>query len=243
MKILFLFFSHRILSTTRSAVKTGIVLGLFLYIGFALQTVGLQYTTASKSAFFTGMLVVLTPLVHFTAQNFLNIKKKPLKIGNIIGVGCAGIGLYFMTSPTGSGLNVGDILTLVCALMFAFYIVYLDTVPMECDKIQMTFVMFFTCGLLGFMSAAVFEDFKIQSTNEFIAALLYLTVFATVIAMGVQNRYQGYTTPTRAAVIFALEPVVAAVFAYFIRDEILGAIGIFGGGMIVFGVLISEISD
>ncbi|MBI4549101.1 MAG: DMT family transporter [Ignavibacteriae bacterium] len=241
--LLFLIFPRRILSTSRSAVNSGVILGLFLFIGFALQTIGLLYTTASKSAFFTGMLVVLTPIVHFAAQYFLNVRKKPLKVGNIVGVGNAAIGLYLMTSPASGGFTLGDGLTLLCALMFAFYIVYLDSVPTETDKMQLTFVMFFVCGVLGLLCAVSWENIHIQLTDEFIAALLYLTIFATVIAMAVQNRYQGDTTPTRAAVIFALEPVVAAVFAYVVREENIGTLGVIGGMIIISGLLLSELSD
>lgn len=241
--LLFLFFSRRILWTSYSAAKSGTILGVFLFVGFALQTVGLQYTTASKSAFFTGMLVVLTPIVYFIAQNFFNIKKKSLKVGNVFGAMVAAVGLFFMTSPSGGGFNIGDGLTLLCALMFAFYIVYLDTVPAQTDKMQMTFVMFLICGLIAFLCAVIFENLQTQFSTEFITALLYLTIFATVITMAIQNRYQGYTTPTRAAVIFALEPVFAAVFAYFVRGEVLGAMGSIGGMIVILGVLSSEFSD
>lgn len=239
----FIAFPRRILSTTRVALKTGIVLGLFLYIGFAMQTVGMQYTTASKSAFFTGMLVVLTPIVHFFAQNVLSITRKPLKLGNLLGVACAAAGLYLLTAPSGGSFNIGDGMTLICALTFAFYIVYLDTVAPEVDKMQVTFVMFLECGILGLACSLLFEPIRVDYSRDFLIALLYLTIFATVVAMGVQNRYQGDTTPTRAALIFAMEPVIAGILAYFIRGEIIGTLGVVGGGVIVTGLLLSEFSD
>ena len=239
----FIAFPRRILSLSGASLKAGIILGCFLFLGFALQTIGMQYTTASKSAFFTGMLVVLTPVVHFFAQNVLAIRRKPLKLGNLLGVACAAIGLYLLTSPSGGSFNVGDFLTLICALTFAFYIVYLDTVSPEVDKMQMTFVMFMVCGVMGFGSALLFERIQVDYSGTFIVALLYLTIFATVVAMGVQNRYQGDTTPTRAALIFALEPVIAGILAYVVRGELIGAPGVVGGGVILTGLLLSEFSD
>ncbi|MBI1807542.1 MAG: DMT family transporter [Ignavibacteria bacterium] len=241
--VLFAFFPKRLIRIPRSAITSGSVLGVFLYIGFAFQTVGLQYTTASKSAFFTGMLVVLTPIVHFIAQHFLKLQKKALKVGNIIGVICAATGLYLLTSPSDGGFNIGDGLTLICALMFAFYIVYLDFVSDEPDKMQLTFVMFLVCAVLGMACALLFEHIDAHYTAQYITSLLYLTIFATVIAMGVQNRYQGDTTPTRAAVIFAMEPVIAGIFAYVVRGEIIGIGGMIGGGAIIAGLLLSEFSD
>lgn len=241
--ILIVLYNRRVSLVPLSTYLKGSILGLLLFIGFALQTIGLQYTTASKSAFFTGMLVVLTPIVHFTVQHFLKMQKKPLRYGNIIGVICSAIGLFLLTSPEGSSFNIGDAMTLVCAVLFAFYIVYLDFASVEPDKLQLTYVQFLVCGFLGLISAWIFEDIKIELTTDFIASLLYLTIFATVIAMWVQNRFQGDTTPTRAAVIFSIEPVVAAFFAYYLRDEILGMIGIIGAVIIMMGVMLSEFSD
>jgi drug/metabolite transporter (DMT)-like permease len=87
------------------------------------------------------------------------------------------------------------------------------------------------------------EEIKFTVTTGTVAEIAYLTIFATVITMWVQNRYQGETTPTRAAVIFALEPVVAALLAYAVRDERIGTAGIIGGGIILTGILLSEFSD
>lgn len=241
--IVLILFYKRVSVVPISTMLKGAVLGTFLFFGFALQTVGLQYTTASKSAFFTGMLVVLTPIVHFTVQHFLKMEKKPLRAGNIIGVIFAAFGLFLLTSPEGSSFNYGDALTLGCAFLFASYIVYLDFASSEPDKLQLTYVQFLVCGMLGLISAIIFEDSYIIFSWQFISGLLYLTIFATIISMWVQNQFQGDTTPTRAALIFAMEPVIAAGFAYYFRNEIIGVIGVFGGIIILLGLLISEFSD
>ncbi len=241
--ILFVLFPRRLRALPRSALKRGSVLGFFLFTGFALQTVGIQYTSASKSAFFTGMLTVLTPVVQFSAGRVSGRGGKPLKLGNILGVVLAGFGLYLMTSPSGAGFSAGDGMTLVCALMFACYIVYLDSASDEPDKVQLTFVQFVFCGIAGLAVALPFESTRVSITAEYALSLLYLTLFATVLAMWVQNRFQGDTTPTRAAVIFAMEPVIAALFAYAVRGEMIGVAGAFGAAMILAGLLLSEGSD
>lgn len=236
-------FPRRFFSIPLSTVQKGSVLGLLLYVGFALQTIGMQYTTASKSAFFTGMLVVLTPIVHVSVQHIFRLPRRGLKLGNVVGVVCAAIGLYLLTSPAGSGFNIGDFLTLFCALMFAGYIVYLDFASGEPDKLQLTFIQFVVCGVLGLICALPFEDIRVATSGGYIVSLLYLTIFATVIAMWVQNRFQGDTTPTRAAVIFALEPVIAGILAYVFRGENIGITGVVGGGIIITGLLLSEFSE
>lgn len=223
--------------TTRGSFTKGGILGVLLFVGFILQTVGLQYTSASKSAFITGMLVVLTPICQIV------IERRPPQLGNLLGIVLVTIGLYLLTSPEGSEFNIGDLLTLGCALCFALYIVYLDIFSQEHNPIQLTFHQSLVSGLLAFLGVLVYEEVVWKPTPQLLGALAYLTVFATLIALFVQVKYQKDTTPTRAAVIFSVEPVFAAIFAYFFAGEVIGAIGAVGGGLIVTGMLVSELSD
>lgn len=238
-----LIFRKRMGSMARNAILPGLILGSLLFAGFAFQTIGLQYTTASKSAFFTGMLVVFTPIFHYAAQEWLSLPRKALLGGNLFGVLLSAAGLYMLTSPAGGGFTIGDGETLVAAALFAAYIVYLDTVDRKVDRMQMTFVTFLTCGVVGGLAALFTEEVSITMGPAFIWPLAYLTVFATVISLGMQNRFQGDTTPTRAAVIFSLEPVIAAVFAYFVLSEVLGPVGLAGAATIFCGLIISELSE
>jgi drug/metabolite transporter (DMT)-like permease len=214
----------------------GAILGLLLFLGFATQTVGLLYTGASKSAFITGMMVVFTPICQ------LLIERRAPKVGNVIGIVLVAIGLLFLTSPAGSEFNIGDALNLFCAVTFALYIVYLDVFSKDQDPVHLTISQFVVCTILGLASAGLFETVRFIPTPGALGALLYLTVFATVIAISVQVRYQKDTTPTRSAIIFSIEPVLAAGFAYLLLGEILGPWGLLGGAVIVVGVLVSELS-
>lgn len=241
--ILLAIFRGRLVRIPRSTIVKGSILGIFLFIGFAFQTVGLKYTTASKSAFFTGLLVVLTPIVHAVVQRIFGLPRKILRLGNLIGVACVACGLYLLTSPAGAEFNYGDSLTLVCAFMFAFYIVYLDWASSEPDKLQLTYVQFIFCGLAGILTAVGFETIEVSWSARSVISFSYLAIFATIIAMWVQNRFQGETTPTRAAVIFSLEPVIAAVFGYLVRGENVGTAGVIGGAIMLAGVLLSEFSE
>jgi drug/metabolite transporter (DMT)-like permease len=241
--ILFLFSVRTCTRIPAPALKHGLILGLLLYAGFVLQTVGINYTSASKAAFFTGMLVPFTPIVQFAAQKLFRAPKRSLKLGNVLGVVCAAAGLYLLTTPAGSGFTLGDGLNLACAVFFAGYIVYLDSVPQEVNKVQLTFVQFLFCGVVGLLVAAGAEEFSFCSSQECVYGLLYLTIFATVITMFLQNKFQGETTPTRAAVIFAIEPVVAALFAFVFRNELIGIPGVIGGAIVLGGLFLSEFSD
>lgn len=234
--LLALVFRKEVTGLTIGAAQKGAVLGGMLSVGFILQTIGLQYTSASKSAFITGMLVVFTPICQFF------IERRPPRKGNVIGVVLVTLGLYFLTSPEGSEFNIGDALTLVCALLFALYIVYLDMFGKEHNPAQLTLMQFVVAAFLGGAGAFLFEEVMFTPSGEFLLAIAYLAVFATVIAIYVQTRFQKDTTPTRSAVIFSLEPVFAAGFAFLLLGEMLGVMGLLGGGLIVGGLLVSELS-
>lgn len=231
-----LIFRRQAFSATKDSFIKGGILGILLFIGLATQTVGLQYTGASKSAFITGMLVVFTPICQ------LVIERRPPKVGNVIGILLVTVGLYLLTSPAGSEFNIGDSLNLVCAVTFALYIVYLDVFSKGRDPVHLTIAQFVTCAILGSASSILFEHPIFMPTTGAYAALIYLTIFATVVALFVQTRYQKDTTPTRSAVIFSIEPVIAAGFAYAALGEVLGLLGVIGGSFIVAGVLVSELS-
>ncbi len=229
-------FFRRVRAMTKPALLNGSILGGLLFFGFATQTIGLQYTTASKSAFITGMMVVFTPICQ------LVIERRPPKVGNIIGVVLVTAGLYLLTSPAGAKFNLGDGLNLLCAVSFALYIVYLDIFSKQADSAQLTLVQFITCTILGAVTSGLFENAAFRASSESILALAYLIIFATIIAIYIQARFQKETTPTRSAIIFSIEPVIAATIAYFALGEFIGMLGIVGGVLIVGGLLVSELS-
>ena len=231
------FFYRRLRSITRDGVVKGLVLGLLLFFGFVLQTVGLKFTTASKSAFITGLMVVFTPIFQ------LIIERKAPKSGNIIGVLFVTLGLYLLTSPQGSKFNIGDTLTLICAILFSLYMVYLGVYGKDHDPAHLTFIQFALTAVLAAIAIPFLETAHLNLTFGFLMNMAYLAVMPTVIALYVMAKYQKYTTPTRSAIIYSLEPPIAAIFAYFIIDEQIGMIGAFGGILILSGLIVSELSD
>ena len=231
------FFSRRIFPLTRRQILRGGVLGVFLFAGFVAQTVGLTMTTASKSAFITGMMVVFVPLLQVV------IERRAPRIGNLAGVVVVTAGLWLLTSPAGAAPGTGDILTLVCAVLFAVYIVYIDLVAHEMSALQLTFIQMASNAVFAVAASAAFDTLPAHVPSGTVVALLYLTIFATLVTTFMQTRYQKETSPTRAAVIFTIEPVVAAVIAAIVLGEQIGIMGAAGGGLIIGGVLLSELSD
>lgn len=231
---LFLFRSIRMIP--RSTVRRGIVLGLMLGAGIVIQNIGIYRTTASKAAFITGLMVIFTPLAQ------LVIERRAPKLGNILGVIVVTLGLYLLTSPGGSGISSGDLIVLVSALIFGIYIVYLDIVAKTENVLQLSFVQVTMTTVAGAL-VVPFESPYITFTNQIIASLLYMGICATVFTTYMQTRFQKDTTPTRAVIIFTIEPVITAVLSYFFLGEVLGTVAIAGAVLIVGGILVSEFSD
>ena len=231
------FFSRRIFPLTRRQIARGLVLGVFLFLGFVAQTVGLTMTTASRSAFITGMMVVFVPLLQVV------IERRSPRIGNLVGVAVVTAGLWLLTSPAGAALGTGDVLTMVCAVLFAVYIVYIDVVAHEMSALQLTFIQMASNAIFALAGSALLDTLPARVPASTVIAVLYLTVFATVLTTFMQTRFQKETSPTRAAVIFTIEPVFAALSAALVLGEQIGVGGAAGGGLIIGGVLLSELSD
>ncbi len=236
--VFFLFFFRKKISRISfPTIIRGCILGFLLFAGFTGQTIGLSLTTASKSGFITGTLVIFTPLAQ------LIIERRPPSIGNIIGIILVTIGLWIFTSPQGSELNKGDWLTLFAAVIWGLYIVYLDIFSRNCNGVQLTFLQVVVTAILSTIVMPFVEVPFIRFTANIIIALAYTALLATVITTYTQTRYQKDTTPTRAAIIYSLEPVIAAVLAFYILDEHIGTLGVLGGGLIFMGLIISELLD
>lgn len=225
---------REIRATTRASLKAGIVLGLLLGIGFLLQTVGLTLTSASRTGFLTGTMVVFTPLLQ------LALERRAPTAGNVAGVLLVMIGLAMMTSPGGGAFGLGDLLVLACAVVFAASVVYLDIATREAFRGEIVFYQFVVTSLVALVALPFAGDAG-RWTPEAAGGTIYLAVFASAIAIFVQSKYQRESTPTRAAVIYSFEPVIAAAVAWLLIGERLEGWGLAGAAVIFAGLLASEL--
>ncbi len=217
-------------------MKGGTILGIFLFLGFAFQTFGLNYTYSSTVAFITGLNVLMVPIFAY----FL-FKTKPSIYSNI-GAVIAAIGLYFL-SASEIGFGKGEWLSFVCAVMFAAQVVLTAYYVKKCNIFVLVTFEFLAVSLLSLISSIIFDG-QIKPTilnQTFIFAITITAVFATVFAFFVQTAVQKFTTPVKTAIIFTLEPVSAGIAGYLFADEILNYWQFFGVFLILFGVLFAEI--
>lgn len=240
--VLLPFAIKRILKIDRALFWKGSLLGSLLFLGFTLQTIGLSDTTASRSAFITGLMVIFTPFFQFA------IEKRAPKFANLAGVAIVTAGLWFLTSPSGgspsgTGFTRGDALTLLCAVVFGLYIVMLDLFSKGAEALPLTFLQMLTPAVLGWLTLPLLETPVWYPTPNAIAALLFCALLGNVLSNYIQTRYQRDTTPTRAVIIFTIEPLWASILGYWMLREVIGYGGMAGGAMIIAGILVSELSD
>lgn len=232
-----IFFRKKIHLNNTADIKAGLFLSVFLYIGFVSQTIGMVYTSASNSALITGISVLLVPFVNYL------VIKKPVGIINWTGVMIVTTGLIFLTKPYEKGLNIGDFITFICAISWAYYIVYLDIISKKHNIYNLVIIQFLFVVVLSFPLAFILEGIKFTFNKNFILAVLYAGIPATLISTYWGNKYQKETTPTRAAIIFSIEQPAAVLLAIIFINEFIDTVQIIGGILMVSGVLFSEIFD
>lgn len=210
----------------RASGGVGVVLGVLLFLSFALQTLGLSYTTAAKCAFITGLNVVW--VACFAARHWQTW----------LAVALAVVSLWLMTGGDSAPLNVGDFLSLLCSLFFAAHILLLARLPKTADSGMLSIVQFGVVAALSLAASTIWEDRLLppEWTLNFVLALVVTVLGATVFSFWVQTHYQKFTTPTRTAIIFILEPVFAALIAIIWYDEALSATSGIGAALILLAM-------
>src|SRR4051794_34420731 len=212
--------------------RHGVVLGLALGIGYLLQTLGLQHTSAAVSGFITGMFVVLTPLIAAVV-----LRKPPAgPAWAAAGIATAGLGLL---SLQGFGMGIGELLTLGCALSFACHIVGLGEWSSRHDAYGLAVVQLLTTAVLC-AAVAVPGGLVVPPDASVWGALVLTALAATALAFVVQTWAQAHLAPTRAAVIMTMEPVFSGVFAVVVADERLGTKTVIGAVLVLAAMLLVE---
>ncbi|MGD6795148.1 DMT family transporter [Metabacillus indicus] len=222
---------------TKRSIAAGVTLGVFLFLGYAFQTVGLLYTTSSKAGFITGLSVMIVPLLSIWILK--ETARKTVYAAAAVGTA----GLYFLTFSGFSSFNQGDLLVFCCALAFALHILFTGKFSGQHDAWLLTIVQLFTVSILSFSASGLFEnvpDAGKMLTADVMLALFITAFFATAFAFFVQTKLQQYTTASRVALIYASEPVFAALTAYFFAGERLSSAGIFGCVLILTAMLMAE---
>lgn len=238
---LLVFERKQLKACSRKLVISGILIGFWLFIGYASQTAGLLYTTSSKAGFITGLSVVLVPVFSM----FL-LKHRPSNAA-FFGIIMATLGLYLLTMTDSVSLTIGDGLIFICAIAFALQIIFTGKYSNSFPSLLLTVIQIATVAVLSMIGSFLFEDWQLAFNPDIlfdsnvITALIITSVFATALAFLTQTTVQKYTTPTRVALIFATEPVFAAITGFIWAGDRL-TYSAFAGCLLIFaGMIFAEL--
>jgi len=234
--ILVVIFWKRLKKFNIMILKKGSLIGIFLFLGYTFQTVGIKYTTATKAGFITGLSVVLVPIIsHFFIKEKVNRN-------SVIGVVFAFIGLWFLNYNGGFSFNLGDFLVLLCAFSFAMHIISVGLFSKKLDYVLLAITQITVVFVLSLIMALIFERPAIHLfySSDIWWSIVITGIFATALAFYMQNRFQRHSTATKTAIIFSGEPIFAAMFAYLLLGEKVGLIAWAGGLLIIFGMIVSQ---
>jgi drug/metabolite transporter (DMT)-like permease len=218
-------------------LRGGVIAGLFLWFGYILQTFGLKFTSAGNSGFLTGLYIVLVPIISAAV-----FRRRP-QIVELLGAGFATAGMVLLALPSwsqGLPMNRGDLLTIGCAIAFAFHLLVLGYFSQR-ESFEAVALGQIVCATCLSAASLVLEPPKAIWSGGVVFAVVLTAVFATAVAFGLQTWAQQYTNATRTALIFTLEPVFALATAVYAGGEKLTAERALGGGLILVGILVVEL--
>lgn len=229
--------SEEKLKDRAGAIKAGVLMGVTLFMGFAFQIIGLQYTTPSKNAFLTALNVVIVPFIAFV------ILKKKIGAKGIIGAVMSVLGVALLSLNGDFTVSLGDGLTLLCAVGFAFQIFFTSEFVKKYPASVLNTVQMFTAFVLSAISLMIFGENDFHVTTQGWLSVLYLGVVSTTICYLLQTACQKYIDETKAAIILSMESVFGTIFSIMILHEVVTVRMIIGCAVILAAVIISNMSE
>jgi drug/metabolite transporter (DMT)-like permease len=245
--VLAVVYRSKLLVVNRKMLLGCAVVGVCLAAGYHFQTTGLEYTTPTKSAFITGTVVVIVPLL--SAFKFLRSAGQPRPGWRVaLGAAFAFAGLIFLTTPPGThfdellrSVNKGDWLTLGCAVSFSFHLLAIGWTSRWVPIPQLAFLQtVFAMLLIGATGAVVGHPY-LHWTTRLVVALLITGVLATALAFAVQSWAQTILPATHVAVILTMEPVFAWLASMLLLGEMLNRRAGLGALLVLAGIAITEL--
>lgn len=235
-----LLFWKRLKKIDKKHLIMGAVTGAFLCAAYIVQTIGCFYTTAGKNAFLTTVYVILIPIISWPLY-----KKRPgiyVFVAAILSM--TGIGLLALGGKDIGGINIGDILTLICGLFYALHILWTEKCNKEgCDTLIITFLQFFFASLFAWILAPFMDgklDVSVFGNSKVIVSLLYLGLLSSMLCFTLQNVGLKYVQSSLASLFLSFESVFGVLFStIFLHEKITLKMGI-GCALIFLAVVLAE---
>ena len=234
--VLAVLFAKRFNRLNRKTIVAGALIGLPLLLGNVFQTIGLQHTSVTNTAFITGLDVLLIPLFKW------GLFRKPVQ--NRIWISCsiALFGLYLIVAQYGLHLNVGDLWTMACAVFFACYVMAVGYFSHRCDAMLTVTIAMTVCSL-GSGLAALFDKEAVwmPSDTHFWEGILFAGMLGTAYMYSIQSSAQRYLEEEKVALAYLCEPIFAAIAGMIMLGEPLSLRTMAGGGLILIALVVAEL--
>ena len=226
--------THKAEVSAKKLIFAGTVAGLLLFGGISFQQVGLQYTTAGKAGFITGLYIFFVPLIGL----FLGQKTGS---GTWLGATIALFGLYLLSIKEDFSIAEGDLLQLICAVFFAAHVLVIGYLAKRMDTLKLSLVQYLVCGFISLFIAIAIEMISWDMIVATAIPLLYAGVMSTGIAYTLQVVAQQHAHSSHAAIILSLEGAFAVLGGWLLLDEHLPARGLLGCALMLTGMFLSQL--
>ena len=221
-------------TSTKKLLFAGFIAGLFLFIASSFQQVGIQYTTAGKAGFITGLYIFFVPLIGI----FLGQRTGS---GTWLGAFIAVIGLYLLSINEDFSIAKGDLLQLICAVFFAAHVLVIGYVARRMDPLKLSLIQYFVSGILSLFIAVSIEVITWQMIVDTAIPLLYAGIMSIGVGYTLQVVAQQHAKSSHAAIILGLEGAFAVLGGWLILDENLSTRGLIGCALMLTGMFLSQL--
>lgn len=240
--IMFPIFHKAILKSTRNELKHGVIAGFMLFWGFLLQTMGMQYTIISNSAFLTTTNVIMVPFI-----SWIILRKRPkARIFVSVALGFIGVSILTRAFDTNISFNLGDILCLLSAVCFALQIAYTEFAVKKVNADSFTFIQLASTAVFSLIFLLIFDNGapgRVTNLPGGLLSTLYLAATCTFFAFWAQSASQRHMSSSKAALILSMEAVFASVFSVLLGYENLELTLVMGGGIIMASIILLEVNN
>ena len=236
--VIFFVFRKKLKAFTKRELSLGIGTGLFLFLAFLSQTVGLTFTTPSNNAFLTSTTVIMVPFITWV----VNKRRPPAKAFIAASISILGMAALTKVFTSSMSLNIGDILTVLGAFLYACHFSYLEKATKVVETEKLTFLQFVTATILSIIYFLIFDINAIGKINSALGILpiLYLGVFSTCISFFIQTRAQKTVHPSKTAIIVSSEAVFASILSVILGYDAFSMSLLIGGVLVMGAVVLME---
>lgn len=217
----------------RNTIIGGVIIGITVFIGCALQQIGMELSIVSKASFISALYIIVVPILE-------TFSGKKIKSRLWLSIVVAIIGLYLLCFHGSLSLSIGDILLFLCSVVFAYQIIFIDKYSKKCDSISLTFVAQTTMSILSFIVMMFVEKPQLNDIKNAILPILFMVFVSGMIAQTIQMVYQKDVGPSLGSLIMSFESVFGAIGGWLILNQVLSVREIVGCILVFIAIVIAE---